>query len=137
MNIENLVRPCAMVTDHLVTEIACSEPELYIDEYGEIRLYKILTLLGFKVDHSSFNHGVIRLDDMIIRTEEHPYLTYKTTVYKGHIQRKKIGHIGTRPILDYHWLYDTYEEKGILQASDIFDYITEDELVNINEVGTY
>lgn len=137
MNIENEVQPLAMVTHHLVHEVACSDPDTFIDEYGEIRKYAVLEYLGFKVSHNLYNKDIVEMPNTIVRTKDKPYMTYYADVYKGHIKRKKCGTNGVKSLYKYHSLYKDYEKYGILQPNNLELYVREEDLTDITEIGFY
>lgn len=135
MNIENEITPLAMVTKHLVTEIACSDPDVYIDEYNEIRTYKVLEYLGFKVAHSLYNKNIHLEEHTLVRCTDKPYLVYYADVYKGYLRKVKIGECNGKNIYDYHKLKYMYDKYNVLQPSDLSIYITPEELLDITEIG--
>ncbi len=137
MNLENRIIPNAMVTKELVREVACSDPNKFISEDGEMNLYKVLQYLGFKISHNFYNKDIVFMKDILVRTRDRPYMVYRTDVYKGHLSKKKVGRVNNKPLYEYHKLYDWYDVETILQPTDISKYVIEEELINITEVGFY
>lgn len=137
MIIENTIHPLAMVTSHLVEEVACSEPERFLEPNGEVRVYKVLEYLGFKVKHNLYNKDIVVLKDILVRTRDKPYLVYHADVYKGHIRKEKAGHNGAKTLWRFHPLYDEYDKRGVLQPNDLSKYVDDTEFEEITDIGFY
>ncbi|QVV99190.1 hypothetical protein 2017DRC87_1000 [Vibrio phage ICP1] len=149
---EVITQTIASVTEHLVHEIAHSEPNKFIDENGCILLWEVLHYLGFHVgkvekditrsDRTTLPDGyfmtknVIFEPQQIVRDLNNPHMTYKCGVYKGKLRQIPTGRVsGKRKITTPHKMQGLYDKYGTLQAKDIYKYVPKYTMVNILEVG--
>lgn len=147
---EQIIPALASVTEHLVHEVAHSDPEQFIVD-NKISVYKVLSYLGMDVcvakgDGEGYYNGGVRYEpDQIVRNTLKPHMTYRCGVYRGLVKKVVTGTrvvdkrdeegnvVGTqsKPILAYHKMADIYDKYGTLQAQDIYKYVKEEDMVNI------
>lgn len=132
--------PCS-VTKELVHEIAHMFPTEFIKGDGEINLLRVLWSLGFKITSRDeyYLRGVLEVKDVIVRNNKLPSQVYKTDLYNGSIRRKDEGVDKNGKVIyskkEWHTLKDLYDKMEVLQPSDLFKYFSEDDMMNILNIG--
>ncbi|AUR91606.1 hypothetical protein NVP1161O_164 [Vibrio phage 1.161.O._10N.261.48.C5] len=131
---------CA-ATDHIVQELADSNPALFKMYNGEVDIARCLMYLGFDVrtDLPNFNVEVVK--DMLIRSSQYPNKAYRTIVYRGWLRgaantqgvRDKNGNVPTLNPKKLHHLRDLYMKVGILQATDLDEFVSPEDLLDLDD----
>lgn len=147
---EKIIPALASVTEHLVDEIANENPDEFIDN-GRILVFKVLSFLGMDVRVAKgdgdgyYNGGVHYEPDQIVRNLLKPHMTYRCGVYKGLVKKVKTGEkkiqvrdkkgnvekVVKTSIYNYHKVADIYDKYGTLQATNIYKYVKEEDMINI------
>ena len=142
---------CA-ATEHIVQELADSNPELFKNAFGDIDIPRCLMYLGFDIKMNITVEGEDRdgyyqknnfsiKKDMLIRSTQYPTKAYKATVYSGWLRgaanvdqvKDKNGNIPQLNPKKLHHLRDLYQKVGILQATDLDKFISPEDLLDLDD----
>ncbi len=146
MELEHVEQRLTCVTKELVHQTAHTQPDLFIRD-GVIQTYFVLYHLGFDIRWKRIDKNVAISENKVVRDQTRPYLTYRTTIYKGLLRRAVKSVNSTEPYNEcsevqapdgiryhrykWHELEDLYRKYGVLQPTNLSDYIQEEDMINI------
>lgn len=145
---------CA-VTLHKVMEVADSNPAFFKTSSGKMNLLRVLMYLGFDVkeglhvkndirDRSSGEvigyqqYNVTFQKNALIRSTNYPQMCYTTATFKGYLRNAAVITAGGEATLSknkLHHMKEVYDKVGVLEPSNLFNYIKEDDLELISSYG--
>ena len=130
--------PCA-VSQEMVDLVANLYPSEFKTSEGVIMVEKVLFALGFNINNSMYKGGYYRVPDVLVRDNSNPMMVYKTKcVYNGEVRTtvKSVTPDGHEVFNDNRYdfvrLYERYE---VLQPKDLINLVSEEEFINILDIG--
>ena len=126
------------VTHHLVDEVSREFPESLRSIRGELLLPETLYFLGFDIKTGMSNKNFSKHPDTLIRSLTDKEKCYKTLVYKGKLRHAVKSVINGEIIYhenEMHHLMDEYNTYEVLQPEDLSKYVSDDELLWIEDFG--
>lgn len=135
---KNETKTCA-VTRHVIEEVAVKLPKLFKTKKGKTKVHAVLYYLGFDIKNDIPSKNVKFCKNILVRCNDIPSKAYRADVYKGRI-RKDIKEVTDSGEVIYHKnklhpLSSAYSMYEVLQSDNLFNWINEDSLIDIDTFG--
>lgn len=131
------ITTCA-VTHHLVEDVANSNPNVFKERNGAVKLHSVLYYLGFDIRNSLIDKNVTYHPDALIRCSNDNKKCYRANVYKGWL-RDEVSSVVDGKIKynkgKKHILHDTYNQYEVLQSVDLAKHIGAEDYLDIDDFG--